>query len=226
MGAIWNEMQGFVGQKSDTLMPFYQDMSAYFSWVKEEAEAARAKVGKPKGYDRRPPIGLRLQLEGNKVLAIRPGWRSPGRYSRLDGVEYDLARHFPGDIVPGVVTLELLGPGKLLSLKLTTDKVQLVGSVSLDMNENKERLHMIVKAAHSIMMRPWETFEESAGLADRCCCCRKLLTDLTSRSRGIGPECITKFKYFSEPSPVVKRYRRQYRNIDDPWEIVGDCQHE
>ncbi len=222
MGAIWNEMQAFVGQRSDTLMPFYQDMSAYFSWVKEEVEAARAKEGKPKGYDRRPAIGLRLQLEGNKVLAIRPGWRSPGRYSRLDGVEYDPARHIPGNIIPGIVTLELLGPSKLLSLKLSKDKVQLVGSVSLDMNENSERLHMIVKAAHSLMMRPWETFEESAMLADRCCCCRKRLTDLTSRSRGIGPECITKFKYFSEPSPVVQRYRLQFRNIDDPWEVVKD----
>lgn len=218
MGTIWNDVQELVQQKADTLIPFHQDMSDYFAWVKEEAESARAKAGKPAGYDRRPTIGLRLQLEGNKVLAIRPGWRSPGKYCRLGGEKYEPARHFPGDIIPGVVTLELLGPGKLLSLKLTTDKVQLFGSVSLDMKENGDRLHMILKAAHSLMMRPWETFEGSASLADRCCCCRKLLTDLTSRSRGIGPECITKFKYFSEPSPVVKKYRRQYRNIDDPWE--------
>ena len=187
MGTIWNEMQELVHQKTDILIPFHQDMSDYFCWVKEAAEATKAKNGNSQGYERRPTIGLRLQLEGNKVLAIRPGWRSPGKYSRIDGVEYDPARYFPGDIVPGIVTLELLGPGKLLSLKLSRDKVRLVGSVSLDMNENSERLHMIVKAAHSLMMRPWETFEASATLADRCCCCRKHLTDLTSRSPGYRP---------------------------------------
>ena len=115
MGTIWNEMQEFVHQKTDILIPFHQDMSDYFSWVKEVAEAAKAKDGKPEGYERRPTIGLRLQLDGNKVLAIRPGWRSPGTYSRLDGVQYNPARYFPGDIVPGIVSLELLGPGKLLS---------------------------------------------------------------------------------------------------------------
>ena len=48
--------------------------------------------------------------------------------------------------------------------------------------------------------------------ADRCCRCSKPLTDVVSRTRGIGPECIRLFRCFDLDAPptVVDKYRRKY----------------
>jgi hypothetical protein len=39
--------------------------------------------------------------------------------------------------------------------------------------------------------------------ADKCCCCGKALTDVVSRTRGIGPERIRMFG-------AVAKYRQRY----------------
>ena len=217
--------QQLVNTMAHILNPFREDMEEYFKWVKEVKEEEKKQQGKPEGYDRRPTIGLQIQIDGIKRLAIRPGWLSQGTYHHRNGIEYNPSRYFSGDIEPGIITLELLGPGKLMTLKLTSNEIKLGTAYNKDdasgtyMDRNKDAIHDIILTAHRLLKDPWEkTFKESARLSERCCCCRKELTTLESRSRGIGPECITKFPHLHELSPVGKKYSQKYRNIDDPWD--------
>jgi hypothetical protein len=49
--------------------------------------------------------------------------------------------------------------------------------------------------------------------ADKCCCCGRALTDVVSRTRGIGPECVRmfgSFAEFAERPDAVTKYRQQY----------------
>lgn len=61
----------------------------------------------------------------------------------------------------------------------------------------------------------WEPLQEYlqwhwSEAEQTCCCCRKPLTTVESRTRGIGPECIRMFKIFGEPPPSkVEKYRQK-----------------
>jgi hypothetical protein len=47
--------------------------------------------------------------------------------------------------------------------------------------------------------------------AERCCCCRKPLEEVESRTHGIGPECLRMFNVFGEKPPnKVEKYRQEY----------------
>ncbi len=107
------------------------------------------------------------------------------------------------------MTLELLGPGKLLTVTLTEGKLPRSGSVFVDMGKNVVNLNTILSTAHDLLMKPMMVFGRQA---DRCCCCSKVLTDVVSRTRGIGPECIRLFRCFSVDTPptAVDKYRQQY----------------
>lgn len=199
MGKIWAEVKELCERQSHVLGPLQENMQDYFQWrVQEDG----------KEYWRRPQIGLKLDLADGKVLAIRPGWQPSSHERGQDDIS--------GVVIYEKVHLELLAPGKLLSLRLEPGNIYLCGNVFLDMNTNKAHLQDILKAAHHLLTAPWETFSSQA---DRCCCCHKGLSDIVSRTRGIGPECIRWFKWFDMPPASLKHYQEKYRSIDEPWVI-------
>jgi hypothetical protein len=53
-----------------------------------------------------------------------------------------------------------------------------------------------------------------ADEAERCCNCGKPLTVITSRLRGIGPECI---QYFGNIGAIAETVKKKYRTLDDEW---------
>jgi hypothetical protein len=72
------------------------------------------------------------------------------------------------------------------------------------------RLRTILDTAHDLLMDPADVFSRQA---DKCCCCGKALTEVVSRTRGIGPECIRmfgSFTEFAERPDAVAKYRRKY----------------
>jgi hypothetical protein len=71
----------------------------------------------------------------------------------------------------------------------------------------RRALDALRNKTHDLLMNPWALFSEQA---DRCCC-HKELTDIESRSRGIGPECIRLFTSFRcRPPTAVDKYRQKY----------------
>jgi hypothetical protein len=136
-------------------------------------------------------------------------------------------KNHDGKILPETITLELRGPNKLLELTLSDAAVKWTGGMIPvprpgQPTEFEKRLRSVVKVCHGILTKPWETFKRSAALDNKCCCCHKQLDVDESRRLGIGPECIKKFGWFEQPSETAKKYRQQYRGIDDPWEIPND----
>jgi hypothetical protein len=57
------------------------------------------------------------------------------------------------------------------------------------------RLRAILDTAHDLLMDPAEVFSRQA---DKCCCCGKALTDVVSRTRGIGPAYSLMCKFLRE----------------------------
>jgi hypothetical protein len=179
------------------LVPFREYLSEYLAWMEEEKQKEAPSVG----YGRRPLIGLKLELPDDKALAIRPRWHPPGSVKLEPGVYAPV----PGRIDPKVITLELVGPGKLLALTLDGTEVKR-GRAYYDMDINRKFVKAITDAARSLLLDPMATFSTQS---EYCCKCGKPLTDLTSRTRGIGPECIRYFRWFAEvpPPKSVERFR-------------------
>jgi hypothetical protein len=106
--------------------------------------------------------------------------------------------------------LELLGPNKLMTLTLREGKPPKAGWTPYDPDVRATRLRTILDTAHDLLMDPADVFSRQA---DKCCCCGKALTDVVSRTRGIGPECIRmfgSFTEFAEQPDAVAKYRQQY----------------
>ena len=66
-----------------------------------------------------------------------------------------------------------------------SDRSQATGTVYIDEKKNARNLKTMCETADSLLKNPSATFGQQA---DRCVCCHRWLTDLTSRTRGIGPE--------------------------------------
>jgi hypothetical protein len=179
-----------VNSKANILVPFREYMAEYFAYVLEEREESPATE-----YSHRPLIGLRLELEGLKRLAIRPDWTPPIKRKRYDdrGPFQGWNIITPGSIDPNIITVELLTPGKALSLKLDGTPVKLAGKVFVNQDLNRDNLKLISDAAHALLMNPFARFAQQE---EHCCCCGKSLSDVVSRTRGIGPECIKYFRFF------------------------------
>lgn len=182
----------------------------YLEWYFTDAERIKLfeNPADLDGYLRRPVIGLRLRLPGEKVLAIRPDWTPPST-SRDKG-------QVLGKLHPGVISLELLGPGKLLRLRLReaakdgkpVETVSTVGGLFSDEGKNRTNLGIVVGTLHDLLTKPAELF---ARQADHCVCCSRSLTGALSRNRGIGPECIRMFNTFQiAPPTAVEKYRQKY----------------
>lgn len=168
------------------------------------------------------------QWYGDKFAILGPDPKVPGWVMcRHDRERPTGEKNHDGRILPEVITLELRGPNKLLELTLSNDTVKWTGGLIPvprpgQPTEFEKRLRSVIKVCHGILTKPWETFKRSAALDNKCCCCHKQLDVDESRRLGIGPECIKKFGWFEQPSETAKKYRQQYRGIDDPWEVPKD----
>ena len=194
MGIIWDETQALVQSRSKVLVAAGEFLGTLF--VAQE----KGRGVPENGYPRRPLIGLRLELPSGKNMTCRPGW------SKSVGAKQ-------GQLFFDRVDLELLGPGKLLCLCVHEDGVKLRGKVFTDMRKNETNFRLLYKTLYDLLADPGKTF---ARQQDHCCCCGRGLTDITSRLRGIGPECI---RYFgnAESLAAAVRLKPQYRSLDAEW---------
>ncbi len=197
MSKIWYETQELVRSRSKVLRAGGELLSQLFATQEHERGVP------PGGYRRRPHIGLRLELPGGNVLTCKPGFHRGA-----------------GELTLSEVHLELLGPGKLLRLKVKEDGVDLQGFVAGDMTVNAARCQIICQALYDLLHAPTKTF---ARQRDRCCCCGKGLTDITSRLRGIGPECIKSFPDVEAIAAEV-RAKPEYRGLDAEWRCSADLE--
>lgn len=191
----WISWQEYLDAQSCVLLPLREYLAGFFTSINTPPD---------EGYVRRPLIGLRLEVGDNTIVAIRPGWTPPRK--RIINGEVSILK--PGKVHPQVITLELLDPRKSLSLRLAEGKTS-PGYVKWDMDTNRRNLRLVAETAHALLTDPMMLFSRQA---DHCCRCGRSLSDLVSRTRGIGPECITQFAYFESPPTMtaVDRYRQQY----------------
>lgn len=172
-------------------------------------QAQEALRGYPEGgYGRRPLIGLRLAVDDRRSLTCKPGW-TPAKWRCAGGPAF-LAE--PGRLHIDRVLIELVAPGLKLKMTITEDGVRLGGfSYRGDRHLLLDDIKCVGRTFHRLIADPMATF---AAQSDRCCCCGKALTDITSRLRGIGPECI---KYFAHAEVAAKAVRQKFRSLDDEW---------
>ena len=203
----WQAWGERVQSHADTLEPFREFVGEFFGFV------AANDPPPDGGYTRRPQFGIRLDVGDSLDLAVRPKWSPP--HKRYDYTQDRNAVEIvkPGEIDPEVIDLELLPEGRspVLALRLGPDQVKNIGRVFYDHDKNSRHLRIVVDTAHRLLMDPKTVFSQ-AGQSGRCVCCRRVLTDAVSRTRGIGPECIRWFGSFldSKPSDSVEKYRQQY----------------
>ena len=197
MAQVWHDTQALVQSRCKVLVASGEFLAAHF--------AAQEKVrGIPEnGYFHRPLIGLRLELPSGEVLTCRPGWR------RSYGEK-------AGQLLLDRVDLELLGPSKLLSLCIHENGVKLRGNVFKDMSKNEAHFRLVYKTLYDMLADPMKTFAQQQ---DHCCCCGKSLTDIISRLRGIGPECIRYFGSVQSTAATV-RLKHQYHSLDAEWKVA------
>jgi len=172
-------------------------------------QAQEALRGRPDGgYGRRPLIGLRFAVDANKSLTCKPGW-TPAKWCCADSPAV-LTK--PGQLHINRVLIELVAPGLKLKLSITEDGVRLGGfSYRGDRPVLLDDIKCVGRTFHRLIADPMATF---AAQSDNCSCCGKALTDITSRLRGIGPECI---KYFAHAERTAKAVRLKFRSLDDEW---------
>jgi hypothetical protein len=136
---------------------------------------------------RRPPLGLRILALGEPAarVALYPHW---------------LNNHGLMELVRGKVHVEFLVmtlrySGKLVPVKRLGFALG-NGEPRIDRYYPKsisEDLGRMLEAVVAFVSDPLAAFRRSSN---HCCICGKPLTDGTSRSRGIGPECLSKTTFF------------------------------
>lgn len=186
--------------------PIFVAGGEFFSGHFQAQEALR---GRPDGgYGRRPLIGLRLAVDANKSLTCKPGW-TPAKWRCADSPAVLVE---PGRLHLDRVHVELVTPAVKLKMTITEDGVRLGGySFRGDRHLMLDDIKLVGRTFHRLIADPMATF---AAQSDNCCCCGKALTDITSRLRGIGPECI---KYFAHAERTAKAVRRKFRSLDAEW---------
>lgn len=231
MGKIWTLAEKLV--KATNLKAFHEDMSFYFQWVDEEKKAGLVADRKEPVYHQRPTLGLHLELPNFVSLAIRPDWEEGKFLLDADNKRRWLKGRWlrePGTLITDSITLELLGPGKLFTIRLTPisekfpEGIRLSGCVNKDMKVNAQRLALIVATCDKLLKDPWEAFRDSAALAEVCCCCHKPLDVEESKSRGIGPDCIRYFPDYGQNVSLgqAAKKKTEWRSIDAPIDEVPD----
>jgi hypothetical protein len=206
MGTAFETIKELVNRQAHILEPFRQYLSEYFEFVADEKGINEQPIFK------RPLIGLKLDVNGGRpTLAVRPGWKKAKKYPT------DENPGIPGEFQPQEITLELV---KELKLILSPgEAIKVLGRVYVNQDTNKRNLKAICETADSLLRNPLATFGQQA---DRCVCCHRSLTDLISRTRGIGPECIKWFSFFDKDNHITRKYRAEYRDLFAPFEISAD----
>jgi len=155
----------------------------------------RCKCLDKTNLERRPPVALCLR-DPDHVFTVKPGFKHP-RKRLVDGsvtiVEYG-QMEFETVYIDCVSITEMPSQSGRPVLKHTKAcKLRLDESGQLSQHGTwyyryaPIAVHEFVNVVSDFILFPWQIFGRSK---DNCCCCRKPLTDDTSRSRGIGPECL------------------------------------
>jgi hypothetical protein len=150
----------------------------------------RCKCLDKHNLERRPPVALCLR-DPDYVFTLKPGFTKPmkfgGRIIKYGEMLYDSVyidcvsiTEIPSKDRP------ILKHEKVCSLRLAANG-QLSSKGGWSFRDAPIAVHEFVNVAKDFVLFPWQVFGRST---DYCCCCRKYLTDDTSRSRGIGPECL------------------------------------
>jgi hypothetical protein len=174
----WPAWQARLAAELTVLEPFRKLLRDYFA----------SQVEAPGEYDRRPTIGLKLDLPEGRTLAIRPGWHGPARFGRRV-------------IKPGLldcerITLEIAHPsrsGAVFEAVLSPGAVRGTRA-RFSHDDNLSNLQAVLDVARDFVTDPLAVIGRQAA---RCCCCHKILTDIVSRTRGYGPECFGKVSWFT-----------------------------
>lgn len=190
----WKRWQQRLNDKLHIFEPFREYLQG---WCEEQTKDC--------GYERRPTLGLRLHRDG-RTIAIRPGW-IPTR-AKMDYTTHPPTRQIKelGRLVPSTVTCEVIGPPKLLSVRLEPLTVTPTGVVYP--HSHDESFRTLLETIHYFMVDPASVFRDCA---DSCGICHKTLTDNVSQTRGIGPECIQRCHYFATTKP---KYAPQYNVLE------------
>jgi hypothetical protein len=157
---------------TDTLEPFRALLEGWFLLEDLAHREERRAAGYEEGYRRRPAIGLYLPGNGF-TLAVRPIYHKAKK-----------------TIEPASMTVEIVGPPNIGSIHLAPGHARWR---SIRVSSVEEVFEAVVDTARRMVADPWRVFMGSAG---KCCRCRRRLSDIISRTRGIGPECIQRFVYF------------------------------
>lgn len=155
----------------------------------------RCKCLDKKNLERRPPVALCLR-DPDHVFTIKPGFRSP-RKRLVDGiltiVEYG-QMDFDTIYIDCVSVTEMPSQsGRPIlqhnhACKLRINKAgELTCSGNWYFQYAPIAVHGFVDIVKEFVLFPWLILGRSK---DNCCCCGKPLMDETSRSRGVGPECL------------------------------------
>lgn len=156
----------------------------------------RCKCLDKTNLERCPPVALCLR-DPDHVFTVKPGFLSPRKRRQKDGsltiVEYGQMQ-FESVYIDCVSITELPPQNGLPVLKHTKAcKLRLDESGQLSQHgtwyyrDAPIAVHEFVNVVSDFILFPWQILSRSK---ESCCCCRKPLTDDTSRSRGIGPECL------------------------------------
>lgn len=212
---------GIVEEKAELFNLFREYVTAFFQAV----ETVPAK-----GDERKPTLGIRLDLPNGGCLAIMPGWTPPEkswqtvaytlekqplsyRSETHNGVEWwpvwEQIILKPGILHLDTVKIEYLNPG--IKYKMTLEQPDRIDAQRYyNMDYCRENIKLIAGIAHSLLMDPMATFAQQH---DACSCCHKALTDRESRLRGIGPECLRRMSVFEtlhKKVTAVDKYRLRY----------------
>ncbi len=240
---IFKHVQALAESRAEVLRPFAIDMDSFFEWRLAVDAVKRRDKGLPAYYERKPPIALTIYTDSQTRVAIRPCWKKREVEDRdwvddeqdapgYSGIYSSPSVHDEVTPVKGKLSVEMIAPGRKFSLTLDADSFPFAlritsGKAELwrtrrgvevdnpaDIEENARRLDVILGVATKLVKDPWETIVESGKISERCCNCHKLLTDVKSLSRGIGPECIQGFITHEVPGFAAKIVTK-YRSIDE-----------
>lgn len=201
MGKIWDKVDALIARQP-ILTAGGEFLAAHF----EAQEKLRGVP--PEGYGRRPLLGLRFKIDGKETLTCKPAWTA-AVWHHSDGTHHLVKA---GIVHINRVEIELINPGITLRMAITEDGAKLGRCmVSGDQTMNIDNIKTVCATFRKLLDDPAAAFAEQS---DHCCCCGKALTDVTSRLRGIGPECI---KYFADCAAVAKSIREKYRSLDAEW---------
>ena len=191
------EVLGRCVQETPKLQKFFDMAVNYF----------QCKCLDKTNLERCPPVALCLR-DPDHVFTIKPGFKKPRKHFHLDGnvtIEEYGQMQFETVYIDCVSITEMppqngrpvLKHQKACKLRLN-EAGELTWSGTWYPRYAPIAVHEFVNTVKDFILFPWQIFGRSK---DRCCCCRKLLTDGISRSRGIGPECLRSAALcFGEPT--------------------------